>query len=118
MYVGKDWDIIEPSETDTFSLEFTSRLKTGETVASTSWQLAVVSSDPGITPDASAASRLVGAATATTQSDPILGTRTFSNQTIGNGVIAGNTYRGEATIVTSLGRTLTLWSHVYCQAPG
>jgi hypothetical protein len=116
MYVGSDFDPIEPGETDTFTLEFTSRLAAGEQVTSSSWAATVVNTDPGATVDTSASSRVDGSATTTTQSDPVLGTRTFSNQNVG-GCLAGNNYRLEATAITSNGRTLKLWSHVYCQAP-
>jgi hypothetical protein len=119
MYVGHDWDDLEPVETnEVFSLEFTTSLDPGETLASASWSLTVIKQERGQAPDPSAAGRRIGSPTITTEIDPQTGaTRTFVNQAIGN-CLDGNKYLGEALAVTSAGRTPALHSHFWCRAAG
>ena len=101
-YVGTDFGAADPGalEEDVYSFDFAARLGPGETLSGAgTWAL----SSPS---DSSASSRMIGL--------PVL-SGTIVSQTIG-GLLAGE-YLIEATVTTSLGRTLTAWSHIACIAP-
>lgn len=116
MYVGRDFDPIEPNETDVFTFEFTADLAPGVTISSPVWSCAVANTDAGATLDEDPASRLQGAPNVTVAADPIGGgVRSFANQKVA-GMLDGNVYLLEAVVATSDGRTLALHAHVRCKA--
>jgi len=114
MYVGRDFDNIEPGETDVFSIEFTDDLLNGRTINTPTWQCSVIRTDPGATVDPTPSSRVDGPSSITTATKPVTGAlRTFVNQKM-TGMIAGNLYALQATVLTSDGCTLQRYSKVYC----
>jgi hypothetical protein len=118
MYVGQDWDDLDPAETkEVLSIEFTNDLEPSETITSATWTLTVLKTLTGATADPSPTSRLIGGATPSTEIDPVSGaTRTFVNQALG-GCIDGNRYIGEAVATTSTGRTPARFSRFWCRVP-
>jgi len=115
MYVGQDWDDLEPTEDDVFSLEFTQDLQPGQSINTPVWSCALVQTFTGFTPDPSPNSRITGAANVTTEANPATGaTRSFTNQAI-SGAVQGNRYLLSATVQTSDGRTLTRHSFFNCR---
>ena len=113
MYVGQDFDPMQPGETDRFSIEFTDDLKTGQTLSTAVWTCTLLTTLAGSTPDPSPQDRLLGAASFITAT--LYGTtRTVTTQMIQN-MIDGNKYLLQATVTTSDGRTLQRYSHVVCR---
>jgi hypothetical protein len=118
MYIGSDFDPIEPDEDDTFSLDFTDALTNGTVITGTpEVTLTVLPPPAGVTADATPALRLVGAPSVTTRTNPLTGLlQTFVTQAVGNGPVNQNTYVIEMTVTTSDGRTLSRWSRIPCLA--
>ena len=103
MYAGRDFDPSDTGENETYTFDLVNDLAaTGETITSAAWTCAVVS---GV--DANAATCVFGSAT-------ISGTQT--SQRI-NGLKPGVVYRLQVKAVTSLGNTVSLYSHVKCANP-
>jgi hypothetical protein len=100
MYAGHDFTPSGSGEIELYSFIFTPLLAPGETIVSTGWAAAV---DSGAG-DAAVASRIIGsAAIADATVSQLAGT-----------FLPGVTYRLYASVVTSRGQSLTLWSRVYC----
>ena len=74
-----------------------------EVIVGSTWSVAVSQGS-----DASPSSHLIGG--------PFLSSPTITSQQIG-GLVSGVTYIVMATVVTSAGNTLELWSHIPCIAP-
>jgi hypothetical protein len=110
VHVGKNFDPIEPGETDVFSFDFTFELSDGETITGTSWTCALSKGS-----DALPASRLSGAAQVT---NPVINgsERTCSSQLVSD-MQNENTYLLEATVETSTGRVLKRCAYVRCIDP-
>jgi hypothetical protein len=102
MYVGSDFDPSDTAEDEIYTLDFVNDLVTGETIASASWSCAVITGT-----DPSPASRVSGSASKS-------GSQTSQRF---NGFIPGVSYQLIATVVTSLGNTKKLWSHVQARNP-
>lgn len=103
MYVGSDFDVLDPGEKDFFTFDFVRDVLAGETIATSALTIeAMTDFGPD---DTSAASRLLG-------SSSISGTKV--TQTIG-GCIAEVYYRLTATVTTSTARELKRWSHFWCR---
>ena len=104
MYCGRDYSPQERNESEVIGLDFVNDLQAGETLISSAWAIAVISgvdTDPG--------DHLSGPAKVVT---PTFGTlKTATIQRIG-GILPGVTYRVKAIAITTLGNTLTLWSHI------
>jgi hypothetical protein len=94
-----DFDPIDPGESEILGFDFADVLATGETPSSTSWAI-----QTSVGTDSSASSRLIGSAS-------VVGT--ISQQRVGN-CLAGVKYTLVASVVTSAGNTLSLWSHLAC----
>jgi hypothetical protein len=110
----KNFDPIEPGETDVFSIEFTQDLLNGRTALTPVFQCTVVSTDTGATPDATPSARLIGVANLSYSVNPVdQSLRTFANQKF-SGFVVGNTYAINATISTNDGCTVQRYSRVYC----
>ena len=106
MYAGTDFTVIDVGEEDVFTFNFARGLGAGETLSSASVAIGV---NRGADPSPS--SRLAGAAV-------VDSTGTQVSQTVNMiGGIAGNLYLLTATAVTSLSRTLILWSHFPTDVP-
>jgi hypothetical protein len=122
MYVGEDWDDLEPSETlEILSIEFTKDLvvngvPSGETIASATVTASVVKTLTGATADTAAQSR-IGTITPSSEVDPTTGlTRSFVNFQVGR-CLAGNKYLFDVLATLSSGRTPARFSHAWCKAP-
>lgn len=106
MYVGGDFDPIDPGEDEDFTMDFVRDLFSGETISSAACDLAVAGvCDDGT--DSSPSSRLVGLPS-------ISGTKV--TQEVSN-CQPGVYYRLTFTITTSTGRVKKDWSHFWCRAP-
>jgi hypothetical protein len=120
MEIIRDFDPIDTSETDAFYLEFTGDLPAGVLIPTPPvFSCTVISTEPGCTVDASPATRLKGLASVAVSIVPVSpvypnGARTFATQLVGT-MVEGNRYRLTATVTTSDGRTLSLYSHVLCK---
>lgn len=103
MYVGRDFDVLDPGETDIFAFDFANEnLAVGETLSTAAFTCEVVEGT-----DSAPQSRVIGSAT-------ISGTK--ASQKVGT-ALAGVIYRLTATVTTSASRTLKLYSHFACQTP-
>lgn len=106
MYVGRDFDPTDATnlavENEVYTLDFKNDLVTGETISSAAWTCFVVTGT-----DPTPAARLSGAAT-------VSGSMTSQRFT---GFLPGVKYRLLAAVLTNLGNTKSLWSHVAARAP-
>lgn len=102
MYAGIDWSEWTVGENRPLTLDFVNDgLVDGENLASATWSCVAV-----IGTDASAATRLTGVAAQS-------GTKTSQQCT---GFLVGVKYLLEAVVVTTLGNTFKLHSHITCKA--
>ncbi len=99
MRVLQNFDPAEAGESEVFAFDFAKDLTPGEAISTTSWSLSVMDGK-----DSAPASRLSGLA-------QVLGTQ--SQQRIAN-LVSGVTYKVTATVVTTSGNTLKLWSVIVC----
>lgn len=105
MYVGSDFDILDPDEQDFFTFDFVRDMLVGETIASYTFTLeAMTEFGPD---DPLVATRLLG-------SPSITGTKI--SQTVGN-CIADVYYRLTVFVTTSNAREIKRWSHFWCRTP-
>lgn len=104
-YAGSDFPMADFGSTVTYFFDFTFALFTGETVTAASWTCATATDSQ--VADASASSRISGPASIT---GAVVGQK-FT------GYLAGVKYLVEATATTSLGNSITCWSHFYCDSP-
>src|ERR1700712_478122 len=103
MYAGIDWDPVDPGESPrVLEIDFTNDLLPGELLVTAVWAWSV---RRGVDPAPS--SRLYGATI-------IDGTFTRTRQRI-SGLLPGVYYRGQAMCTTSLGNSVSLYSHILCQ---
>lgn len=102
MFVGRNFDVFDPTEKDSRSFDFVNDMVLGETISSVTWLCEVYSGT-----DASASSRPTGAPTI---SGTIV-TQMFQ------GLLAGVVYRLTASVTTNTGRILNLWAHQGCETP-
>jgi hypothetical protein len=109
MYVGQDFDPIEPGEVDAFTLDFTADVGVGNTILNATWTCSVQSTLIGSTVDAVPQSRVYGAATVNNQ-----GGKNYTSQVL-TSMVDGNNYIVQATVQTSDGRLLQRYSHVLCR---
>lgn len=100
MYVGRDFDASDTTESEVYSLNFVNDLQSGETILSVVFAMTAaegVDSDPS--------SRLDGAPS-------FIGTTAMQRVT---GLVTGVVYTLAATVTTSLGNRITLWSRIPCE---
>ena len=100
-YAGTDFSAAGPTEMEIYTLDFSLILAPGETISTNTVALSVSSGT-----DATPMTRLSGAAVFTGWA---------VSQKIGP-MLAGVTYILTMTVVTTRGQTLTLYSHIPCQA--
>jgi hypothetical protein len=106
MYVGKDFDPADPSETnEPYTFDFVNDVVAGETLVSAVWTC-VVAPDSRV-PDANPSSHIVG-------SSSVSGTKT--SMTFAS-FLPGVKYLLKAVVATTLNSTPALHSHVLCSAP-
>jgi hypothetical protein len=98
-YVGSDFSPTDDVECEAYALNFAAILGTGETIVSVSSYLALMSGT-----DALASTRLV--------STPAVNGTTVSQRA--GPLLGGCSYRIGFTILTTLGQTLNLYSHIPC----
>ena len=106
MYVGRDFDPIDPGEEEYFQFDFAREIPTGVTIVSTTWVAAVAETSD--VDDASASTRIM---------DPAIVNGTKSVQKVG-GCIGGVRYVLEAKVVLSNTEKKSLWAHCECTEPG
>lgn len=112
-----NFDPIEPTETDIFTIEFTCDLQNGRVGSNPVFTCTVIATDTGATPDTNPSARLSGNANLSFGVNPVdLSARVYANQQF-TGFIAGNTYAINATIQTNDGSKVSRYSRVYCALP-
>lgn len=105
MYVGRDFDPTDNGESERFTFDFVNDLQTGDVIETATWaceQAAKSAAD-----DPNAASRISGAAV-------LDGTKTTQRVT---GMLPGVVYVLTAKVVSLMGDTISLWSHIECKEP-
>jgi hypothetical protein len=107
-YVGEDFDPADPSESDTYSFDFSERLAANEVLTGGGAWTLIVTPDSAAQ-DPSPASRLIGAPSLGPNLSGIASCQVA--QLVGN-LVANVKYRISATVTTSSGRTLTASSHI------
>jgi len=105
MYVGRDFDPSDVGESEVYSFDFVKDLATGETIASSEWFCAVAEDSDA--DDAAAQDHVALDAS---------NAGTVTSQRI-TGLVDGVKYVLQAKVVTSLGNTKSLWSHVLTGTP-
>lgn len=117
MYVGQDWDDLDPAETrEVLSIEFTRDIQTGETISS-AVVVASIAATKGVTADPAPQSRVIGAAVPSSVVDPISGkTRLYVSFPVGAALV-GNKYLFNVVATLSSGRTPARYSHAWCRSP-
>jgi len=105
MYVGRDFDPSDTGESERYSFDFINDLQPGDSIASVAWACSVSNRSQQSDPDA--ASRI---------SEPpvYLGTKTTQRVT---GMLPGVIYVLTATVTSTMGDAVSLWSHVECKVP-
>lgn len=102
MYVGQDFSIMNVGDDEVISFDFVKRISDNDSVLSASWSLTVAE---GVDPDPS--SHLDGSAGVT-------GTKAMQRV---SGLLPNVNYIIEAAALTSLGNTVSLYSHIRCEMP-
>jgi hypothetical protein len=105
MYVGRDFDPADAVESSLYTFDFVNEMQDGDTITAATWACAVAAASEGA--DASPATHVIGSAI-------FLGTETSQRV---SGLLAGVIYVLSATVTTTKGDTLSLWSHVKSGAP-
>ena len=100
-YVGENFTGTDPTEVELYAFDFLTVLATGEVILTATFAVSVISGT-----DPLASTRKVGIT---------IINGTVVAQMVGP-LLAGCTYLLQATVTTSLGQTLDLYSHVPCQA--
>ncbi len=100
MYVGRDFDPANTTESEIFSIDFTNELSTGETILSVSSTTLTVFQGT----DADPSSHLSG-------SSSVSGA--IVSQRVAN-LTTGVTYTLAFTVLTTLSNTITLFSRIAC----
>lgn len=114
MYVGSDFDPVEPDEIDDFAIEVTEDLGAA-TVASVACVVSIARTLAGAIIDPTPAARLIGAASVVTAVNELTGdVQTFLMQRLGT-MAAGNLYIVAMQAVLSDGRTIDRYSHLWCR---
>jgi hypothetical protein len=109
MYVGRDFDPTDPTESEIYSMDFANQLQTGEAINSVSAvDLAVFQGT-----DASPSSHLSGSPNI---SGAIVSQRVGGPGAAGGNLVAGVTYTISYTVATSFTNILTLYSRIACRA--
>jgi hypothetical protein len=106
MYVGRDFDPIDPGEEENFEFDFSKEMAEADTIVSAEWEAEVAETSVG--EDAQASTRIMGSAV-------VSGKKVV--QLVGT-CVGGVTYMLKANIVTSSGEKKSLWSHTECVEPG
>jgi hypothetical protein len=108
MYVGRDFDPANPTESKVYSLDFVNRLGTGETISSvTAVTLTVfqgVDSNPGAHLSCSASVR-----------GTVVSQRLGGGLAPGGNLLSGVTYTISMTVTTSHSNVVTLFSRISCR---
>lgn len=105
MYVGADFSPVDVGEVISEAFDFVNDLAAGDSIASVAWSCTVSAESTGT--DSAPATRMSG-------TPNIIGTATYQRFA---GMLPGVTYLLLATVTTTLGDQLKLWSHVYCSTP-
>lgn len=106
MYTGRDFPPADPGESEPYSFDFVKDLEAGEVITGANWTCIVAEDSEGTDDDPS--SRIGTGAPDNSG--------TFTRQVVA-GLLPGVKYVLEATVTTSLGKTVSLWSHVECNQP-
>jgi len=103
MYAGRDFSPQESTESEVLGLDFVNDLQQSETLMSSVWQMwAVVGLDVK-------SDHRQGPCTEVVPKGSAL--KTMTVQRVG-GLTPGVTYKVRAEVVTTLGNTISLWSHI------
>jgi hypothetical protein len=107
LYAGRDFDPSDEGESELYSFDFAKDMQPRDAITSAVWTCSVAAiSDPDFT-DPSPNSHITG-------SSVFAGTKTTQRV---SGLLPGVTYTLRATVHTSLGDDVSLWSHVEVLAP-
>lgn len=101
MYVGRDFDVCDPVETETYGFDFVNDIPPGDSVVSATWNCTVAE---GTDPNPSA--RLLGTAWLVSSTQTV--------QVVTGGV-AGVRYVLQAIVKTGFGSTVSLYSYSQCE---
>jgi len=104
MYAGRDFSPQEPEESEVLGLDFVNDLEHNEVLMSSLWQMSVAA---GV--DVNPSAHLEGPSIVTQPFGSEVNTATI--QRVG-GLKPGVTYIVRALVVTTLGNTRSLWSHI------
>jgi len=105
MYVGRDFDPSDRGESERYTFDFVNDLQGGDTIASVTWTCEVAAKSEGA--DANAENHISGSA-------DNAGTKTTQRV---SGLLPGVVYLLTATVISTMGDTVSLWSHVECKEP-
>lgn len=106
MYAGRDFPPADPGEYEPYTFDFVRDVAEGEIITGAAWTCSVAADSQGTDDDPM--SRLAFVAPDNSG--------TVTNQIVTN-LLPGVKYVLQATVTTSLGNTLSLWSHVECNQP-
>ena len=105
MYCGQDFDVIQPDETDDFTIDFVNDLKASEEILSARARVYVARASVGSDPNPM-----------THLLSQIAIDGTMATVKLGGGMIDGVLYGLEIQVMTNLNNKIALWSHIPCQA--
>jgi len=105
MYVGRDFPPADPVEGRTYTLDFVNDIASGDTIVEAVWYCTVADDSDGA--DENSADHVALPAT-------YEGTKTLQ---FVSGLVDGVKYILKAVVGTQAGETVSLYSHVPCEAP-
>jgi hypothetical protein len=105
MYVGRDFDPSDTGENERYTLDFINDMQAGDGIHSAVWTCGVAAKSQN--PDDAAGGCI---------SEPAVYLGSKTTQRV-NGMKPGVIYVLKATVTTTLGDVVSLWSHVECKAP-
>lgn len=108
MYVGRDFDPANPTESQVYSMDFTNDLQSGEAINTAAIALTVFQGT-----DSNPSLHLAGNPSI---SGAVVSQRVGGSGAPGGNLVAGVTYTIAYTITTTLTNTLTLYSRIACRA--
>jgi hypothetical protein len=110
MYVGRDFDPTNPTESEVYSMDFGNTLQTGESINVASITMAVFQ---GV--DSNPSSHLSGSPVIS-PSGTVVSQRIGGSAAPDGNLLAGVTYTISYTVTTNLTDAITLYSRIPCRA--
>jgi hypothetical protein len=111
MYVGRDFDVANPTECEVYSIDFGNGLQSGESINVASITMTVFQ---GL--DSNPSSHLSGSPAISLSGTVVSQRRIGGSGAPGGNLLAGVTYTITYTVTTNLTNVITLYSRIPCRS--